>query len=156
MDTFEYTDSYYPLRSSAISSIHWDAHNFQLAVTFRNGTTVGYKNVSKTTFDDFCSAYSVGHYWNDVFRDDRLSFPRIKFENSHYVDFQQVSKPNNSSANTGEVEYLADVTLTVNAKFNVKAASFADAEKAVLADLENLPVLKNGTYEIEVRSLNKV
>lgn len=150
MDTFEYTDSYFPTKSSAICAIRWNAHSFQLAVTFMNGTTVGYHNVSRERFDAFCLAYSAGGYWNDVFRDDRLSFPRIKFKDSQRVEFVPLKVVG------GNIEYSADVTLTVNAKFNVKAASFADAEKAVLTDLENLPILKNGTYEIEVRSLNKV
>ena len=53
----------HPVKSSQISYIGFDDDNNKLYVTFPNGTTYEYDNVSYTTYKELKNSESVGSYF---------------------------------------------------------------------------------------------
>jgi len=58
----------YPVSSSAISSIDYDAESRICAVTFKDGKTYYLQDLPRTELLAWVSAPSVGGYWNAYLR----------------------------------------------------------------------------------------
>jgi hypothetical protein len=52
------------VRSSAIQSVEFDDETGELVVTFRNGSSYTYPNVTIGTYEEFVNSSSPGSYWH--------------------------------------------------------------------------------------------
>lgn len=66
----------YPVNSTAIESIGYDAQTRRMKIKFIQGETYTFCNVPQSVFDNFLKASSKGTYYNDYIKD--------KFQCSNY------------------------------------------------------------------------
>lgn len=140
MTTIEYTHST-KLESNVFTYARYDANMHTLYLTFTNGQTVSYTNISLDTYIELIRSGSVGSYYNQYIKSKYTS-------QSTDPDEWQVVQVNRKTDLSPGTEYEVEVLLRKT--FKVHATNFHDA----VAKFEELDEVR-AVYDYVIESVKR-
>lgn len=142
MTTVEYTHSS-KLESNVFTYARYDANLHTLYLTFTNGQTVSYTEISLDTYIELVRSGSAGSYYNQYLKS---KYPSQRQDQCEW----QVVQMNRKTDLSPGTEYEVEVLLTTRKTFKVHATNFHNA----IAKFEELDEVR-AVYDYVIESVKR-